>query len=129
MSPARHLGGCHCGRVRFAATFDPDAEVALDCDCSICRKKGFLHLIIPPDRFELLIGEGALRTYAFGTGAARHHFCETCGVHPFYRPRSHPHAFDVNVRCLDDRAVAARIAVEPFDGQDWEASVAARFGG
>jgi hypothetical protein len=51
-------------------------------------------------------------------------FCKTCGIHPFYRPRSHPNDWDVNALCLDDGA-AARFRVEPFDGANWEASVAA----
>lgn len=49
-------------------------------------------------------------------------FCRTCGIHPFYRPRSHPNDWDVNALCLDDGA-AARFRVEPFDGANWESSV------
>ena len=92
-------GGCHCGRVRFRVR----TELAgiLDCNCSICRKKGFLHLIVAPERFELIQGRDALSTYTFGTGVAQHTFCGTCGIHPFYVPRSHPDKIDVNVRCLD----------------------------
>jgi hypothetical protein len=113
-------GGCHCGRVRFEV--DVDELEALDCNCSICTKKGFLHVIVTKDRFRLLAGEGELVTYTFHTGVAKHTFCRTCGMHPFYVPRSHPDGIDVNLRCLDGFPLT-RFRVAPFDGQDWEAHV------
>jgi hypothetical protein len=120
VSNPAYEGGCHCGRVRFrvrAASLE-----ALDCNCSMCSKKGFLHLIVPKEDFELLSGDDALTTYTFNTGVARHTFCRVCGVHPFYTPRSHPEGIDVNVRCLDDDA-ATRFTVVPFDGAHWEDNV------
>ena len=113
-------GGCHCGRVRFRVTADLDRVT--ECNCSICTKKGFLHLIVPPAQFELLSGEGDLVTYQFNTGVAKHMFCRVCGIHPFYVPRSDPDKIDVNVRCLDDVDLAA-IAIKPFDGRNWEAAI------
>jgi hypothetical protein len=106
--------------VRFEVTATLDRIVA--CDCSICTRKGYLHLIVPPGRFRLLAGEADLSTYQFGTRTARHHFCRHCGVAGFYVPRSHPDHIDVNVRCLDGVDVAA-LYVEPFDGRHWEANV------
>ena len=114
-------GGCHCGRVRFRVRGDL-ADVT-DCNCSMCTKKGFLHLIVPPEDFELVSGKDALTTYTFGTHTAKHHFCKTCGIHAFYEPRSHPGQIDVNVRCLDDPKDIARFAIEPFDGRNWEDNV------
>ena len=113
-------GSCHCGAVRFRVTVEK--HEALDCNCSICRKKGFLHLIVPLDQFELLAGEEGLVDYRFGTGVARHRFCGRCGIHPFYTPRSHPDAVDVNVRCLDPN-VLERFVITPFDGERWEENV------
>jgi hypothetical protein len=118
-------GGCHCGRVRFRVR--ADELVALDCNCSVCTKKGFLHLIVRNDAFELLTGADALATYTFNTGVAKHTFCSICGMHPFYTPRSHPEGVDVNVRCLDavdGKPALSLFAVKPFDGADWEANVA-----
>jgi hypothetical protein len=115
-----YTGGCHCGRVRFEVTASLERVVA--CNCSICTRKGYLHLIVPPERFRLLAGETDLSTYRFGTGVARHHFCRQCGVGSFYVPRSHPDHIDVNVRCLDGVDVGA-LHVEPFDGRRWEDSV------
>ena len=110
-------GGCHCGQVRFRVT--ADLSGVSDCNCSVCTKKGFLHLIVPPEQFELLSGEDALSTYQFNTGTAKHTFCRHCGIHAFYVPRSDPDKIDVNVRCLDDIDLTA-ITVLPFDGRNWE---------
>ena len=110
-------GGCHCGQVRFRVT--ADLSRVSDCNCSVCTKKGFLHLIVAPEQFELLGGEDALSTYQFNTGTAKHTFCRHCGIHSFYVPRSDPDKIDVNVRCLDDIDLTA-ITVLPFDGRNWE---------
>lgn len=116
-------GGCHCGAVRFRVAVAE--RRALDCNCSACTKKGFLHLIVEPAAFTLLRGDGALASYRFGTGTAVHRFCRTCGMHPFYTPRSHPDRIDVNVRCLDEALVEGlgRWTIEAFDGRNWEANV------
>ncbi len=117
-----YTGGCHCGAVRFRVTVNPDERIVSDCNCSICTKKGFLQLIVSPDRFELLRGDNALTTYTFNTGIAKHLFCRTCGIHAFYQPRSHPDQIDVNVRCLDGDALS-HFRVEPFDGANWEQNI------
>lgn len=97
----------------------PDALEALDCNCSICAMTGYLHLIVPKDRFRLLSGGDALTTYEFNTRTAKHLFCSTCGVKSFYVPRSHPDSYSVNVRCMDPRAIRL-LEVKPFDGKNWE---------
>src|ERR1051326_2782120 len=116
-------GSCHCGRIRFRVT--ADLSRVTECNCSICSKKGFLHLIVPPDAFELLSGKDALTTYRFNTGVAQHTFCATCGIHPFYIPRSDPDKIDVNVRCLDDVDVAS-LTIAHFDGRQWEKAMTRR---
>ena len=115
-------GGCHCGAVRFEAAL-PEHVEAQSCNCSICAKTGFVHVIVPESRFRLLQGADSLETYSFNTGVARHHFCRTCGVKSFYRPRSNPDGWSVNARCLDD-AESLDISIEPFDGRNWEAHAA-----
>lgn len=110
-------GGCHCGAVRFRV--EVETFEATDCNCSMCTKKGMLHLIVPPERFTLLSGADALGVYTFNTGIAKHRFCKHCGIHPFYTPRSHPNDVDVNIRCLDGE-VWRRFALKPFDGRNWE---------
>jgi hypothetical protein len=92
-------GGCHCGRVRFRTQLDLD--LLSQCSCTICTKKGILHLPATPEDFQLLRGKSALKVYTFGTGMAQHTFCGHCGMHAFYIPRSAPHRISVNARCLD----------------------------
>ena len=118
-----HTGGCHCGAVRFAVHAPAVLEV-LDCNCSICRMTGFLHLIVPAAHFAITQGEQALREYRFHTGTARHFFCSTCGVKPFYVPRRNPDGWDVNARCLDGVRLAD-VRITPFDDTRREASTAA----
>jgi hypothetical protein len=118
--PTVYQGGCHCGAVRFQVQVN-DREVQ-DCNCSICRMKGFLHLIVPAEHFTLLAGQENLSTYTFNTGTAKHWFCQTCGIHSFYQPRSHPDGIDVNVRCLDGD-VLSHFHITPFDGANWEENV------
>jgi hypothetical protein len=118
-----HLGGCHCGRVRFEVTAPAQIEVA-DCNCSMCRMSGYLHLIVPKERFKLLDGDDAIHTYTFNTGVAKHFFCATCGVKSFYIPRSHPDGISVNARCIDAGSIET-MTVQPFDGRDWDKGRAA----
>ncbi len=117
-----HRGGCHCGAVRFEVDA-PAAIDVLECNCSICRATGYLHLILPRSRMRLLAGEGALREYKFNTGAARHFFCATCGIKSFYVPRSNPDGYSVNARCLDPASITV-LTVRQFDDADREAAEA-----
>jgi hypothetical protein len=111
-------GGCHCGAVRFEARV-PRQVIVLDCNCSICTKTGFRHLIVPHADFRLLQGESDLTSYRFGTGAAEHLFCRMCGVKSFYQPRSHPDGWSLNLNALDD-VRSLEVTAERFDGRNWE---------
>jgi hypothetical protein len=113
-----HTGGCHCGRVRFEVNAPARLEI-LDCDCSICRMSGYLHLIVPEDSFKLLQGGESLSSYTFNSRTAKHYFCAVCGVKSFYKPRSHPDGISVNVRCLDEGSIES-MSTTPFNGRDWE---------
>jgi hypothetical protein len=113
-------GGCHCGRVRFRVQAELSSVV--QCNCSMCTRKGFLHVIVPESAFELLAGHEDLTTYEFNTRVAKHRFCRHCGIHSFYVPRSDPDKIDVNARCLDG---VDPDALQPrmFDGKNWEDAV------
>lgn len=117
-SPTVRAGRCHCDAVRFAVRLT--APTLIVCDCSICTKKGFLHLIVEKDDLTIEAGADALQTYRFHTRTAQHLFCRICGMHPFYVPRSHPDGWSVNARCLDDQAFVRDLPVQPFAGRAWE---------
>lgn len=113
-----HKGGCHCGRVRFEV--DAPATLSVDeCNCSICCRTGYQHLIVPLSRFRLLKGRDALTTYTFNTGTAKHTFCSACGIKSFYTPRSHPDGVSVNVRCIDSQTIEG-MKINFVDGRHWE---------
>ena len=110
-------GGCHCGRVNFEIEI-PDKIIVHRCNCSICQKSGYLHLIVTANRFVLLEGEDSLVDYRFHTGVARHMFCGICGIKSFYVPRSHPDSFSVNLNCVD-LPDGVEVSFENFDGRNW----------
>ena len=115
-------GGCHCGAVRFWATMPDRPVAALQCNCSICSMTGFLHIIVPHGDFVLEQGADRLISYRFGSCAAEHLFCSVCGVKSFYQPRSHPEAWSINAHCLN---APVELAIELFDGRNWEKAKAA----
>ena len=111
-----YKGSCHCGAIKFEVTAPQHLDL-VRCNCSICHKSGFLHLIVPKSRFKLLQGQASLTTYRFGSMVAAHTFCKVCGVKPFYTPRSNPDGVDVNFYCLDSTPT---YTISDFDGQNWE---------
>jgi hypothetical protein len=110
-------GGCHCGRVKFEVEIQDVVNVNR-CNCSICKKSGYLHVIVSSDRFRLLSGEESITDYRFHSGVARHLFCKICGIKSFYVPRSHPEGYSVNLNCLD-LPEDTEILIKEFDGQNW----------
>jgi hypothetical protein len=112
-----YTGGCHCGKVQFRVR--GDLGKASVCNCSMCTKKGIVHLIAELSEFELLSGASELSSYRFNTGVAEHKFCRHCGIHSFYTPRSDPNKVSVNVRCLEGVDLS-QLEPRQFDGQNWE---------
>jgi len=120
-----YRGSCHCGTVRFE--IDADLSNLVQCNCSICTKKGGIFTVVPDERFRLLQGKEALTLYQFNTKVSEHYFCKTCGIQPFGRPRSAPDQNLINVRCLDDFDLETEVNdINRFDGRNWEAAFAAR---
>jgi hypothetical protein len=111
-----YTGGCHCGQVRFDVTVD--LTQVLDCNCSICRKRGALWSFAPADKFALRAGEETLTDYQFGKRTIHHLFCPQCGVGAFSRGTAPDgkETVAVNVRCLDDVDIKA-LNPTPFDGK------------
>ena len=97
-----YRGSCHCQAITFEVEAPEEVEVER-CNCSICTKSGYLHLIVPLSKFKLLSGQEQITTYRFNSGIAKHTFCKICGIKPFYTPRSNPDGMDINVNCLATR--------------------------
>jgi len=114
----KHTGTCHCGAVVIEVEA-PDRIEVFECNCSMCLRTGYLHLIVPASAFRLVKGEKALSLYTFNTGTARHYFCKHCGCRPYYVPRSNPDGFSINARCLDPVTIES-MTVVPFDGRNWK---------
>lgn len=74
---------CHCGRVQGKFWADPKRLVAWDCDCSDCKMRRNVHLVLPKDLFQLDMKESleeATTLYLWGTKTAQRRFCKTCGM-------------------------------------------------
>ena len=77
------------------------------CNCSICKKKGYIIGVLGPDAFKLIKGENLLTLYQFYTKAAQHYFCKICGIHTHNRPRINPKIYGINIACVE--------GVKPFE--------------
>ena len=118
MERVEHMGGCHCGAVRFSV-MAPTSIVAWECNCSMCNMQRNTHFIVPAADFKLLTDESAITTYTFGTHVAKWKFCSRCGVVSFYSPRSNPDGVAVTVHCITSETIK-HVEIRQFDGQNWE---------
>jgi hypothetical protein len=114
----KHQEVFHCGEVRFEVDA-PGALTVNECNCSVCSKSGYLHLIVPASRFRLVQGNDNLTTYTFNTNTAKHYFCNICGIKSFYVSRSHPDGFSVNARCIDSDTIDS-MTIRQTNGREWE---------
>lgn len=113
---ATHDGSCHCGKIAF--TVDGDFDSAIDCNCSMCRRRGALLAFVPREALTLTTPEADVATYTFNKHALQHHFCTHCGIAPYSEgtdPRSGQKMAAVNLRCVPDVDLAA-LQVRQADG-------------
>jgi hypothetical protein len=122
MTMQTYRGSCHCGRVTFEAQAKLDYVV--ECNCSLCGKRGALWHGAKDADLKILTGEADLTLYQFGTKTARHYFCRHCGIAPLTRPRLDPTRWAFNVNCVEG-VEASKLPKRTFDGQNWEAAAAA----
>ena len=94
-----YKGSCHCGKVRFE--IDAELSHVRVCDCSMCRKRGALNVRVEETAIRVLTPLEELTSYKWHTRTATDYFCPVCGIQPFRRPRTAPHVWTVNVRCLE----------------------------
>ncbi len=110
-----YTGSCHCGAVTFAVAADLPGE-AMSCNCSHCRRKGFLLTFVPADQFTLRSGEDSLASYQFYKHNIKHRFCATCGTQSFAEgstPDGPMRA--INLRCVPEIDLDA-LKINKVDG-------------
>lgn len=115
-----YFGGCHCGEVKFSFLSEESVEI-WKCNCSICDILDYEHLFIKHDLLKIISGKDSIEEYLFKTETAKHFFCKLCGIKSFYQPRSHPDAFSVNLKCVQNPPEVHEIV--HFDGLNFEESI------
>lgn len=111
-----YKGSCHCGQITFEV--EGDLTQVMDCNCSICSRKGSLLWFVPRQQLRLLTPEEDMSTYTFGKHTIKYRFCPKCGMHPFGEgtdPAGKPMAA-INVRCLEGVELSA-LPIGHFDGR------------
>jgi hypothetical protein len=111
-----YKGSCHCGRVAYEA--EGELKQVMECNCSICSRKGSLLWFVPRDKFRLLTSELQASTYTFNKNMIKHRFCPVCGIHPYAEAmdRSGKPMAAINVRCVEGVELSS-LAVKQFDGR------------
>ncbi len=112
-----HKGGCHCGKIAYE--FDGEIGTVMDCNCSLCQKRGGLLQFIPASAFRLATSRDDLGTYKFNKHSIAHHFCKHCGIAPFSEGADSKgnEMVAINVRCVDG-IEPHTLDVKPFHGRD-----------
>ena len=110
---------CHCGNVEAEVNIPENGiEKIMRCNCSICKKKGYVIGVLGENDFKLVKGEDSLKLYQFYTNTAKHYFCTNCGIHTHNRPRINPKIYGINVACIDDIDVFKFKDVAVNDGRN-----------
>ena len=111
-----HKGGCHCGKIAYS--FEGEIGEVLDCNCSLCAKRGGLLHFVPASAFTLTTPPENLGTYKFNKHVINHHFCPACGVSPFSEgsdPKGNK-MVAINMRCVED-VDARTLKIKFFEGR------------
>jgi hypothetical protein len=112
----KHQGSCHCGKIRYEV--EGELTGAMACNCSICSRKGALMWFVPRSTLKLLTPASDLSTYTFNKHVIKHHFCGTCGIHPYGEgadPKGNAMAA-INIRTLENVDLD-KIPVHHYDGR------------
>ena len=112
-----YKGSCHCGKISFDV--DGEIENVMDCNCSICSKRGHVLWFVPREKLTLKTPEANLSTYKFNKKVVSHYFCSACGVGPFGEGKG-PDGKSmaaVNVRCLEGVDLS-KLKIIHYDGKN-----------
>ncbi len=112
-----YKGSCHCGNIAFEVR--GELTGVMECNCSICSRKEALMWFVPFDHMQLTSSGTGVGTYTFNKHAIKHHFCQTCGIHPYaegVEPKKGERTAAINVRCLEEVDLAT-LLVKQYDGR------------
>lgn len=110
-----YKGSCHCGNIAFAV--EGDLHGAVECNCSICSRRGALWWFVKRDQIRFNTPESNLSTYQFGKKNIKHHFCAVCGCAPLGTSTHNGIAMAaINVRCLENVDLTA-LKIKQVDGR------------
>ena len=64
---------CHCGEVEAEVKLPENGfEILARCNCSICKRKGYVMTPINPENFKIIKGQELLTLYQYHTKVAEH---------------------------------------------------------
>ena len=112
----KYRGSCHCGKIAFEV--EGELTGVMECNCSMCARKGSLLWFVPREMLRLSTPESDVSTYTFNKHKIKHRFCATCGIHT-YGEAADPSGklmAAVNARSLEGIDLAA-LPVKHFDGR------------
>jgi hypothetical protein len=113
---AKHKGACHCGSIAYE--FEGEIGDALECNCSLCAKRGALLAFYPATAFTLSTPRETMATYHFNKNVIDHHFCPTCGIAPFSEAQNKGvKMVAINLRCVEGVDLQA-LKINRYNGRD-----------
>ena len=110
-----YSGSCHCGRIAFEV--DGTIDQVMDCNCSLCGRRGGLLWFVPRSALRLRMLGTDLSTYTFNKHVLQHHFCAKCGIAPFSEGESKGAKMAaINARCLEGVDLS-KLKIVKYDGR------------
>ena len=93
---------CHCGAVEAEVNVPEKFEKVMRCNCSICKRKGYVMSPVGENDMKIIKGEDKLTLYQYYTNTAKHYFCSICGIYTHHHPRINPALTGFNLGCLEN---------------------------
>ena len=109
---------CHCKQVEAEINLPDNLGKFLKCNCSICKRKGSIMVMVKNEDFKIIKGQNKLNLYQFHTKIAKHYFCSNCGIYTHHNPRSNSDMTGFNLGCVDEIDIFQLKDIVVNDGQN-----------
>jgi hypothetical protein len=100
-SPVSIKASCHCGAVELTATLPFGLSDIARCTCSFCARRQAAAVTATAASLKVTKGAENLTLYTWGTGTAKHCFCNTCGIYTHHQRRADPAQCGINLGCIE----------------------------